>query len=196
MEGMQQYISTKGVIRWKDAADISNSSNALEYGAYRGLELFYFSFGVYGCVYLWVWRLRSMAWSQRRNEPKDAGKTRSVSSFVKDYRESQPHYRPVILWKMLWKNHKKIWYCSPGFLDPWYRGERRPFMAVLLLVYLAAAYWIDRISRIEIWSIREDQTNWNIHFQLSYRGCVQGFARNSWHRYLSCMLVKERRNCL
>ena len=39
MEGMQQYISTKGVIR-------------LEYGAYRGLELFYFSFGVYGCVYL------------------------------------------------------------------------------------------------------------------------------------------------
>ena len=27
---------------------------------------------------------------------------------------------------------------------------RTPVMAVLLLVYLAAAYWIDRISRIEI----------------------------------------------
>lgn len=37
-----------------------------------------------------------------------------------------------------------------GILDPLYRWEGRPVMAVLLLVYLAAAYWINRISRIEI----------------------------------------------
>ena len=43
-----------------------------------------------------------------------------------------------------------FWVFSPGFLDPLYRWEGRPVMAVLLLVYLAAAYWIDRISRIEI----------------------------------------------
>ena len=43
-----------------------------------------------------------------------------------------------------------FWVFSPGFLDPLYRWEGRPVMAVLLLVYLAAAYWLDRISRIEI----------------------------------------------
>ena len=43
-----------------------------------------------------------------------------------------------------------FWVFSPGFLDPLYRREGRPVMAILLLVYLAAAYWIDRISRIEI----------------------------------------------
>lgn len=43
-----------------------------------------------------------------------------------------------------------FWVFSPGFLDPLYRLEGRPVMAILLLVYLAAAYWIDRISRIEI----------------------------------------------
>ena len=43
-----------------------------------------------------------------------------------------------------------FWVFSPGFLDPLYRWEGRPVMAVLLLVYLAAAYWINRISRIEI----------------------------------------------
>ena len=43
-----------------------------------------------------------------------------------------------------------FWVFSPGFLDPLYRWKGRPVMAVLLLVYLAAAYWINRISRIEI----------------------------------------------
>jgi hypothetical protein len=43
-----------------------------------------------------------------------------------------------------------FWVFSPEFLDPLYLWEGRPVMAVLLLVYLAAAYWIDRISRIEI----------------------------------------------
>ena len=52
MEGMQQYITTKGFFRCNVSADISYSSIALVYGAFRGLEVFYFSFGVYGCVYL------------------------------------------------------------------------------------------------------------------------------------------------
>lgn len=43
-----------------------------------------------------------------------------------------------------------FWVFSPGFLDPLYHWEGRPVMAVLLLVYLVAVYWIGRISRIEI----------------------------------------------
>lgn len=40
--------------------------------------------------------------------------------------------------------------CSPGFLDPLYRGEGRIVMTVLLLLYLIAYFWSERIIRIDV----------------------------------------------
>lgn len=40
--------------------------------------------------------------------------------------------------------------CSPGFLDPLYQGQGRIMMTVLLLLYLIAFYWSERITRIDV----------------------------------------------
>lgn len=43
-----------------------------------------------------------------------------------------------------------FWLCSPGFLNPLYQGQGRIVMTVLLLLYLMAFYWSERITRIDV----------------------------------------------
>ena len=43
-----------------------------------------------------------------------------------------------------------FWFCSPGFLNPLYQGQGRIVMTVLLLLYLMAFYWCERITRIDV----------------------------------------------
>lgn len=43
-----------------------------------------------------------------------------------------------------------FWICSPAFLDCLYQGSGRGLMTVLLLLYLLAYYWSERIRQISI----------------------------------------------
>lgn len=43
-----------------------------------------------------------------------------------------------------------FWVCSPGFLDCMYRAGGRIVMTVLMIVYLTAYYWSERISDIKV----------------------------------------------
>lgn len=43
-----------------------------------------------------------------------------------------------------------FWLCSPDFLTPLYQGRGRIVMTVLLLLYLMAFYWSERITRIDV----------------------------------------------
>lgn len=43
-----------------------------------------------------------------------------------------------------------FWFCSPEFLNPLYQGQGRIVMTLLLLIYLVAFYWSERITRIDV----------------------------------------------
>lgn len=43
-----------------------------------------------------------------------------------------------------------FWLCSPGFLDCLYQGSGRFFMTVLLILYVLAYWWSERVSDIKV----------------------------------------------
>ena len=43
-----------------------------------------------------------------------------------------------------------FWICSPGFLDCLYQSSGRFFMTVLLVLYVFAYWWSERVSDIKV----------------------------------------------